>query len=174
MKEIEELKKLKKVEKGKNIEIQGNERTHIHSFTLAERGEKYDGSFNAWDSSYYQRILLENNYAVDQEEIKKYFSLETTIQSKLFSMHKFSLNGLYWLFFFIEMLDIYEKVLGLKFVKVPSEKAIVWHPDVQLFECWDAVEDQSFSGYMYLDLFPRDNKCKYFYLWNWMIMVVKW
>ena len=64
------------------------------------------------------------------------------------------------LFYFIEMLDIYEKVLGLKFVKVPSEKAVVWHPDVQLFECWDAVEDKSFSGYMYLDLFPRDNKCK--------------
>jgi Zn-dependent oligopeptidase len=49
---------------------------------LAARGEEYDGSFNAWDSSYYQRILLEDQYAVDQEEIKKYFSLETTIQSK--------------------------------------------------------------------------------------------
>lgn len=58
------------------------------------------------------------------------------------------------------MLEIYEKVLGLKFVKVPAEKAVVWHPDVQLFECWDAVEDKSFSGFMYLDLFPRDNKCK--------------
>lgn len=59
------------------------------------------------------------------------------------------------------MLDIYEKVLGLKFVKVPADKAVVWHPDVQLFECWDAVEDKSFSGFMYLDLFPRENKCKY-------------
>lgn len=58
------------------------------------------------------------------------------------------------------MLDIYEKVLGLKFVKVPADKAVVWHPDVQLFECWDAVEDKSFSGFMYLDLFPRENKCK--------------
>lgn len=57
------------------------------------------------------------------------------------------------------MLEIYEKVLGMKFVKVPSEKAAVWHPDVQMFECWDAVEDKSFYGYMYLDLFPRDNKC---------------
>ncbi|KAG1077951.1 hypothetical protein G6F42_024515 [Rhizopus arrhizus] len=56
------------------------------------------------------------------------------------------------------MLDIYEKVLGLKFVKVPADKAVVWHPDVQLFECWDAVEDKSFSGFMYLDLFPRENK----------------
>ncbi|CAO3657059.1 unnamed protein product [Mucor hiemalis] len=120
-KEIEKLKELKKAEKG----------------MFAERGEKFDGTFNAWDSGYYERILLENEYAVDQEEIKKYFSLETAIQ---------------------KMLDIYEKVLGLKFVKVSADKAVVWHPDVQLFECWDAVEDKSFSGYMYLDLFPRDNK----------------
>ncbi|KAI9476392.1 MAG: hypothetical protein EXX96DRAFT_540918 [Benjaminiella poitrasii] len=118
LKEIDELKEIKKSEK-------------------ASRGEEYDGTFNAWDSSYYQRILLENEYAVDQEKIKQYFSLETTIQ---------------------KMLEIYEKVLGLKFVKVPADKAVVWHPDVQLFECWDNVEDKSFSGYMYLDLFPRDNK----------------
>ena len=49
---------------------------------VAARGEKFDGSFNAWDSSYYQRILLENEYSVDQEQIKQFFSLETTIQSK--------------------------------------------------------------------------------------------
>ncbi|RCI04044.1 hypothetical protein CU098_011359 [Rhizopus stolonifer] len=118
LKEIEALKELKKAEK-------------------ASRGEDYDGKLNAWDTSYYQRIHLENEYSVDQEEIKKYFSLEKTIQ---------------------KMLDIYEKVLGLKFARVPAEKAVVWHPDVQLFECWDAVEDKSFSGYMYLDLFPRENK----------------
>ncbi|KAI8967622.1 hypothetical protein BDF20DRAFT_227052 [Mycotypha africana] len=118
LKEIDELKELKKAEK-------------------AERGEEYDGQLNAWDTSYYQRILLEKEYSVDQELIKQYFSLEATIQ---------------------KMLEIYEKVLGLKFVKVPADKAVVWHPDVQLYECWDAVEDKSFSGYMYLDLFPRDNK----------------
>ncbi|KAF7723369.1 hypothetical protein EC973_002068 [Apophysomyces ossiformis] len=118
LKEIEVLRQLKKEEK-------------------ASRGENYDGSFNAWDTSYYERILLEKEYAVDQEYIKKFFSLEHTIA---------------------KMLEIYETVLGLKFVKVPSEKAVVWHPDVQLIECWDAVEDKGFMGYMYLDLFPRDNK----------------
>ncbi|KAI9272797.1 hypothetical protein BDA99DRAFT_499221 [Phascolomyces articulosus] len=118
LKDIEKLKQIKQNEK-------------------AARGEEFDGTFNPWDTSYYERILLEKEYSVDQEEIKKYFSLETTIQ---------------------KMLEIYEKVLGLKFVKVPADKAVVWHPDVQLFECWDAVEDKSFSGYMYLDLFPRDSK----------------
>ncbi|KAI8980973.1 hypothetical protein BDB01DRAFT_724374 [Pilobolus umbonatus] len=118
LKEIEHLKELKKSDK-------------------ASRKEPYDGQLNAWDTGYYERILLENEYSVDQEEIKKFFSLETTIQ---------------------KMLDIYEKVLGLKFVKVPKDKAVVWHPDVQLFECWDDKTDKAFSGYMYLDLFPRENK----------------
>ncbi|CAO3589912.1 unnamed protein product [Absidia cylindrospora] len=118
IKEIEIMKEIKKKEK-------------------EERGEEYDGTLNSWDINYYERILLETKYSVDQEQIKQYFSLETTI---------------------VKMLDIYEKVLGLKFVKVPSSKAIVWHPDVQLYECWDNVEDKHFSGYMYLDLFPRDSK----------------
>ncbi|ORZ14078.1 hypothetical protein BCR42DRAFT_330030 [Absidia repens] len=118
IKEIEIMKEIKKKEK-------------------EERGEEYDGTFNSWDTNYYERILLETKYSVDQEQIKQYFSLETTIA---------------------KMLDIYEKVLGLKFVKVPSSKAVVWHPDVQLYECWDNVEDRHFSGYMYLDLFPRDSK----------------
>ncbi|KAG0167334.1 hypothetical protein DFQ28_006294 [Apophysomyces sp. BC1034] len=118
VKEIEVLKQIKKEEK-------------------ASRGEEYDGSFNAWDTSYYECILLEKEYAVDQEYIKKYFSLERTIE---------------------KMLEIYEKVLGLKFTKVPAEKAVVWHSDVQLFECWDTAGDKSFMGYMYLDLFPRDSK----------------
>ncbi|KAI7880846.1 zincin [Lichtheimia hyalospora FSU 10163] len=118
LKDVADLKQIKKDEK-------------------AARGEEFDDVLNPWDTSYYERILLEKEYSLDQEKIKKYFSLETTIQ---------------------KMLEIYEKVLGLKFVKIPAEKAVVWHPDVQLFECWDAVEDKSFSGYMYLDLFPRDNK----------------
>ncbi|KAG1239041.1 hypothetical protein G6F68_018721 [Rhizopus microsporus] len=60
-KEIERLKQLKKNEK-KN------------------RGEEYDGELNSWDTSYYERMLLGTEYAVDQEEIKKYFSLESTIE----------------------------------------------------------------------------------------------
>jgi Zn-dependent oligopeptidase len=103
-------------------------------------------------------MLLGTEYAVDQEEIKKYFSLESTIKSKYLILYDKTRD----IDLSLEMLDIYEKVLGLHFVKVPAKKAVVWHPDVQLYECWDAVEDKSFSGYMYLDLFPRDNKCKQF------------
>ncbi|ORX58039.1 zincin [Hesseltinella vesiculosa] len=118
LKEMEVLKELKKQDK-------------------EALGESYDGTFNAWDTSYYERILLETKYLVNQEEIKKYFSLESTVT---------------------KMLDIYARVLGLKFVKVPADKAVVWHPDVQVYECWDNAEDNHFSGYMYLDLFPRDSK----------------
>lgn len=48
---------------------------------IAARGEEFDDMLNPWDTSYYERILLEKEYSLDQEKIKKYFSLETTIQS---------------------------------------------------------------------------------------------
>lgn len=48
---------------------------------LAERGEEYDGKINAWDTSYYENILLETKYQLYPEEIKKYFSLENTVTS---------------------------------------------------------------------------------------------
>lgn len=49
---------------------------------IAARGEEFDDVLNPWDTSYYERILLEKEYSLDQEKIKKYFSLETTIQSE--------------------------------------------------------------------------------------------
>ncbi|CAO3681225.1 unnamed protein product [Umbelopsis vinacea] len=101
------------------------------------RGEEFDGKINGWDTAYYLRVLLEEEYQVDQQVIKQYFPLNNTVS---------------------KMLEIYSKVLGIRFVKVPTDKAVVWHPDVQLYECWDDTDTLEFSGYMYLDLHPRENK----------------
>lgn len=101
------------------------------------RGEEFDGKINGWDTAYYLRVLLEDEYQVDQQVIKQYFPLNNTVS---------------------KMLEIYSKVLGIRFVKVPADKAVVWHPDVQLYECWDDTDTLEFSGYMYLDLHPRENK----------------
>ncbi|CAO3686709.1 unnamed protein product [Umbelopsis ramanniana] len=117
-KELERLKNIKRKEK-------------------ESRGEEYDGNINGWDTAYYLRILLEEEYQVDQQVIQQYFPLSNTVD---------------------RMLEIYSKVLGLRFVKVPADTAVVWHPDVQLYECWDDTDTQEFSGYMYLDLHPRENK----------------
>lgn len=40
------------------------------------RGEPFDGKINSWDVNYYNRVLLETEYEVDDEKIKEYFSME--------------------------------------------------------------------------------------------------
>ena len=72
------------------------------------------------------------------------------------------------------MLDIYQDLLGVKFVEIDGEAKDVWYPgkslphpclgymtdghaDVQQFAVWekDAQDESGFVGYCYLDLFPR-------------------
>ena len=102
-----------------------------------------------WDHRYYDRIMLEKDFALDQQVISEYFPLQTTIQG---------------------MLKIFEELFGLVFVEIVGEDRekladggkgsdIIWHEDVQLFSVWDDEgEGSGFVGYLYLDLFPRDGK----------------
>jgi Zn-dependent oligopeptidase len=78
---------------------------------------------------------LEKEYAVDNEMLKEYYSLEMVMG---------------------EMLKIYEQVLSLKFTLVSEEK-LVWHPDVHLYEVSDLGTNE-LVGHIYLDLFPREGK----------------
>eukprot|EP01116_Phalansterium_solitarium_P020301 TRINITY_DN5937_c0_g1_i1.p1 TRINITY_DN5937_c0_g1~~TRINITY_DN5937_c0_g1_i1.p1 ORF type:complete len:776 (+),score=281.64 TRINITY_DN5937_c0_g1_i1:314-2329(+) len=103
----------------------------------AERlGVPFDNKLNIWDWRYYDTILLEAEYQVNHELIKEYFPLER------------ALGG---------MLDVYQEVLGLVFKQMPTEQIHVWHPDVTMFEVFDA-ESNEFLGHFYLDLHPRDGK----------------
>ena len=109
----------------------------------------FDGNFYLWDNKFYDRMLLEKDYALDQEKLAEYFPLQTTIRG---------------------MLGIFEQLFGLVFVEVtgsdrstisPTGKGedVVWHPDVQLFTVWDdESEGSGFVGYLYLDLHPREGK----------------
>ncbi|MDX2431087.1 MAG: M3 family metallopeptidase [Bacteroides sp.] len=100
-------------------------------------GVKSASSVNAWDRAYYRNQLLISKYQVDQEEIREYLPMDE------------SLAG---------MLSIYEKVLGVKYLKV--ENPSVWHEDVLLYE---VLEDGAVTGRFYLDLYPRPNKESWFY-----------
>lgn len=111
--------------------------------------DKNDGKYYLWDHRYYDTLMLEHEYQLDQEAIAEYFPLETTIRG---------------------MLQIFEELFGLAFVQVtgkdrdsisPTGKGddIIWHPDVQVFSVWDDEgEGSGFVGYLYLDLHPRDGK----------------
>lgn len=132
---VEELKKLKTL-KEKDFKDRG----------VAEQN---DGKYYLWDHRYYDTLMLEHEYQLDQEAIAEYFPLETTIRG---------------------MLQIFEELFGLQFVQVtgkdrdsisPTGKGddIIWHPDVQVFSVWDDEgEGSGFVGYLYLDLHPRDGK----------------
>ena len=125
LKEIEKLKELKKSETGS-----------------ADR-------YFLWDHRFYDTLMLERDFQLDQNRIAEYFPLQTSIDG---------------------MLKIFEELFGLVFVQIEGEDRsaisesgkgddIVWHPDVQVFSVWDDDgEGNGFVGYLYLDLHPRDGK----------------
>lgn len=108
-----------------------------------------DGHYYLWDHRFYDRLMLERDYSLDQQFISEYFPLQTTIEG---------------------MLRIFEELFGLQFVEITGEDRaavaptgkgndIVWHEDVQVFSVWnDEGEGSGFVGYLYLDLFPREGK----------------
>jgi metallopeptidase MepB len=131
-KETEHLKDLKK----QDLKSQGLEAS-------------YDGKYYLWDHRFYNRLMIENEYSIDEQMIAEYFPLQSTIEG---------------------MLGIFGKLFGLVFVQIEGEERdkisetgrgadIVWHNDVKLFSVWDDEgEGGAFSGYLYLDLHPRQGK----------------
>ncbi|KAK5987947.1 Saccharolysin [Cladobotryum mycophilum] len=113
-----------------------------------ERGIPFEG-FYLWDTSYYSRLIKEKEFSVDEVEISQYFPAEST---------------------FAGMLKIYEEIFGFVFVELSKEdrarlsptgksEDIAWHEDVIIYSVWDdEASGGGFCGYLYLDLFPRDNK----------------
>lgn len=116
---------------------------------VKSRAVDFDHRFYLWDNRFYDRMLLEKEYSLDQEKLAEYFPLETSISG---------------------MLGIFEQLFGLVFIEVtgsdrssisPTGKGddIVWHPDVKVFSVWDDEgEGSGFVGYLYLDLHPREGK----------------
>ncbi|KAH6981545.1 metallopeptidase MepB [Ilyonectria sp. MPI-CAGE-AT-0026] len=105
---------------------------------IQSRGQTFDGRFYVWDTSYYHRLMLEEQYSVDHEKIAEYFPVETTLAG---------------------MFKIVQHLFGLQFRRLHVDGINKWHPDVQVFSVWDSEElGGSFVGYLYLDLFSRDGK----------------
>ncbi|KAK5714262.1 metalloendopeptidase [Elasticomyces elasticus] len=125
LKEIEKLKELKKAETGD--------------------ADKYF----LWDHRFYDTLMLERDFQLDQHKVAEYFPLQSSIDG---------------------MLKIFEELFGLAFVALEAKDRdtisetgkgddIIWHPDVKVFSVWDDEgEGSGFVGYLYLDLHPRDGK----------------
>jgi len=93
-----------------------------------------------WDMMFYRERMREQRYAVDQEELRKYFP---------------TLPAVHW------MLDISERLYGLRFEQCPVP---VWHPDVIYLDVKDAEGGELIGG-IYLDLYPRADKYKHAAAW---------
>jgi thimet oligopeptidase len=93
-----------------------------------------------WDVSYYRERIRERRYAIDQEELRKYFPTPPTVR---------------W------MLDISERLYGVRF---EQRQVPVWHEDVLYVDVTDAGTG-AFIGGIYLDLYPRDGKYKHAAAW---------
>lgn len=118
--------------------VKGGERekqtlTQLKKDDLTSRGleKTFDGHFFLWDLPYYNRLMIEQDFSVDQEKVKEYFPLGPTIRG---------------------MLEIFEQLFGLSFVEISGDdraaispdgigEHVVWHPDCQIFSVWDS-EDQ--------------------------------
>ncbi|KAJ1937720.1 metalloendopeptidase [Linderina macrospora] len=114
-----------------------NELKEIEEMKRADKkaaGEEYTGLYN-WDFRYYTTQIKERKHNISEEEIKQYFPMQEVTRGAL---------------------DIYQNMLGLKFVKVENPES-VWHPDVEMYEVWEASGDE-FVGHFYLDLYPREGK----------------
>ena len=116
----------------------------------AETSMEGDASrYYLWDHRFYDRLMIERDYSIDQNLVAEYFPLGSTIEG---------------------MLHIFEELFGLSFTEIEgadrdalSETGkgsdLVWHEDVKFFGVWDDEgEGGGFVGYLYLDLHPRENK----------------
>lgn len=113
----------------------------LKALKIADIREEPTTGYYLWDHRYYNRLLLEKEYQIDQQEIAEFFPLYKTLEG---------------------MLDIFSKLFGLVFYEVDASsqtKDLAWHPDVRIFHVWDDDnEGGEFVGYLYLDLYARDGK----------------
>ena len=99
--------------------------------------QKLKGSkIERWDMMFYRERLREQRYAVDQEELRRYFP---------------TLPAVHW------MLDISERLYGVRFEKASVP---IWHEDVIYLDVKDAETGHEIGG-IYLDLYPRADKYKH-------------
>ncbi|EKM49553.1 uncharacterized protein PHACADRAFT_265095 [Phanerochaete carnosa HHB-10118-sp] len=109
-----------------------------------KKGLEFDGEFNIWDYRYYDRKYVEKSLDLDDMLVKEYFPVTVVVPA---------------------ILEIYQNLLGVKFVEVKGE---TWHPEVQQFAVWekDAKDESGFVGWCYLDLFPRESKYSHAAVWG--------
>lgn len=96
-----------------------------------KKQDEVKGKLDPWDIGYYSRKAQEQRFALDPEEVRKYFQLEKVLGT---------------------MFATAEKLFGLKITTVSLK---TWHDDVRTFE---VKKGKDSMGYISMDLHPRSGK----------------
>ncbi|NEX61702.1 M3 family metallopeptidase [Noviherbaspirillum galbum] len=119
---------------GAVTDVEKRELEELRQFKAAKLNIPAEQSrIERWDVSYWQQKLKQERYSIDQNELRKYFPTDASVD---------------W------ALKISSDLYGVDFkrVDVPA-----WHEEVRYYDVIDRASGQRISG-MYLDLFPRDGK----------------
>lgn len=106
----------------------------LEELEALKKAEGHSDSLNPWDLSYYIEKLRKKKYELDQEELRKYFELQSVY------------NGAF---------KLANKLYDLTFE--PVDNVPVYHPDVIVYEVRDS-KTREYIGLFYMDFFPRDTK----------------
>jgi thimet oligopeptidase len=109
---------------------------------LLALAKELDGleTIQSYDSPYYSRIYTERVSGLNMSDLKNMFSIKSVT------------DGIF---------NIYQELLGLKFVDITESNAdALYAKDIKLFCVYDALDNELTKpmGYFYLDLFPREGK----------------
>lgn len=93
-----------------------------------------NGKLDPWNVAYVKEYYKKKHFDLDDRQIAEYFTMEDTV------------DGIF---------EIYQEFLGLEF-KLLKPKGL-WHKDVTLIQILKK-DSNIIQGYIFLDLYPRDNK----------------
>jgi peptidyl-dipeptidase Dcp len=114
----------------------GVEAKDIQAVIASQRGDAGEGAFHLhpWDWNFYAEQVRKAKYDLDEAEVRPYFELNHVLENGVF----YAANQLY----------------GITFKE--RHDLPVYHPDVRVFEVFDA--DAKPLALFYCDYYKRDNK----------------
>ncbi|MHA6311356.1 peptidyl-dipeptidase Dcp [Pantoea sp. S-LA4] len=120
----------------RNIVPAARARSEREAAAIQQTIDRQQQSFTlrAWDWNFYAEQVRHAQYDLDESQIKPYFELNSVLQ-----------NGVFW---------AATQLYGIRFS--PRQDLPVYHPDVQVYEIFDA--DQTPLALFYTDFFKRDSK----------------
>ncbi len=112
----------------------GLERERAAMLALKQKDDPKAKAINAWDWRYYLNQIKQNDYAINDDEVRAYFPADKVMAG---------------------MFQAYETVLGITLQKNDSVKG--WAEGVSLYDVKDKATGTLIARF-YVDLFPRDGK----------------